>query len=108
MKIFACPTLKGEVDLPDEREMHITHSHPDLLPEFLTQIGLTLVDPDQVRRSLRMSSARIFCRWFEEVRQGKFVVVVVVSEELPVMRHWIVTAYLTRRLANGEIEWRKT
>ena len=87
--------------------MHIAYRHPDLLPEFLLQVGLTLAAPDQVRRSLRMSSARIFCRRFDEIRQGKYVVVVVVSESMPVMRHWIITAYMTRRLANGEVEWRK-
>jgi len=117
--------LNGEVELSDEREMHIVHNHPDLLPEYLMQVGLTLAAPDQVRHSLRMSSARIFCRRFEEVRhivptlapaasagvslrEGKYVVVVVVSESMPVMRHWIITAYMTRRLANGEVEWRKT
>ena len=108
MRTFPCPYLKGEVELSDEREAHIADSHPDLLPEFLLQVGLTLAAPDEVRRSLRMSSARIFCRRFEEVRQGKYVVVVVVSETTPAMRHWIITAYMTRRLANGEVEWRKT
>ena len=107
MRIFECPYLNGEVELSDERETHITDSHPDLLPEFLAQVRLTLAAPDQVRRSLRMSSARVFCRWFEEVRQGKYVMVVVVSESTPVMRNWIITAYMTRRLANGEVEWRK-
>jgi hypothetical protein len=108
MRTFKCPYLDGEVELSDEREMHIADNHPDLLPEFFAQVGLTLATPDQVRRSLRISSARIFCRWFEEVRRGKYVVVVVVSETMPVMRHWIITAYMTRRLTNGEIEWRKT
>jgi hypothetical protein len=100
--------LNSEVELSDERETHIADSHPDLLPEFLAQAGLTLAAPDQVRRSLRMSSARVFCRWFEEVRQGKYVMVVVVSESTPAMRNWIITAYMTRRLANGEVEWLKT
>jgi hypothetical protein len=99
--------LNGEVELSDERETHIADNHPDLLPEFLAQIELTLAAPGQVRRSLRMSSARVFCRWFEEVRQGKYVMVVVVSESTPAMRNWIITAYMTRRLANGEVEWRK-
>ena len=108
MRTFKCSHLNGEVELSDEREMHIAYSHPDLLPEYLMQVGLTLAAPDQVRRSLHMSSARIFCRRFEEVRQGKYVVVVVVSETTPAMRHWIITAYMTRRLANGEVEWRKT
>ena len=107
MRIFPCPYLKGEVELTDEREAHIAHTHPDLLPEYLAQIEQTLADPDQVRRSTRMSAARLFSRWFEEVRQGKYVVVVVVSEAAPTERHWIITAYITRRLANGEVEWNR-
>jgi hypothetical protein len=107
VQTFPCPYLKGEVELTDEREAHIAHTHPDLLPEYLTQIGQTLADPDQVRRSTRMSAARLFYRWFEDVRRGKYIVVVVVSEAAPAERHWIITAYMTRRLANGEVEWHK-
>ena len=107
MRTFPCPYLKSEVELTDEREAHIAHTHPDLLPEYLTQIGQTLADPDQVRRSTRMSAARLFYRWFEDVRRGKYVVVVVVSQAAPTERHWIITAYMTRRLANGEVEWHK-
>lgn len=107
MRTFPCPYLKGEVGLTDERETHIARTHPDLLPAYLAQIGQTLAAPDQVRRSIRMSTARMFCRWFESVRQGKYVVVVVVSEATPVERHWIITAYITRRLANGDLEWHK-
>jgi len=107
VQTFPCPYLKGEVELTDEREAHIAHTHPDLLPEYLTQIGQTLADPDQVRRSTRMNAARLFYRWFEDVRRGKCVVVVVVSETAPTERHWIITAYMTRRLANGEVEWHK-
>ena len=107
MQTFQCPYLKDVVELTNEREAHIKYTHPDLLPEFIAEIGQTLEDPDQVRRSTRMSTARLFCRWFENVHQGKHVVVVVVSEAVPIARHWIITAYITRRLANGEIEWHK-
>jgi hypothetical protein len=54
-----------------------------------------------------MSAARLFYRWFEDVGHGKYVVVVVVSEAVPAERHWIITAYMTRRIANGEVEWHK-
>jgi len=107
VRTFPCLYSKGEVELTDEREAHIAHTHPDLLPPYLTQIGQTLAAPDQVRRSIRMGAARMFCRWFEEVRTGKHVVVVVVSEVVPIERHWIITAYITRRLASGEVEWHK-
>lgn len=48
-----------------------------------------------------------FYRWFDDVRQGKYVVVVVVSESAA-ERNCIITAYMTRRLINGEIEWQKS
>jgi hypothetical protein len=107
MQIFPCPYSRSQVELSDEREEHIALTHPDLLPEFLEQIKQTLADPDQVRYSSRMSAARLFCRWFDNVRQGKYIVVVVVSETIPAERSWIITAYITRRLSNGEIEWHK-
>ena len=108
MQTFPCPYLGGKVELTDERAAHIADTHPDLLPRYLAQIGLTLSDPDQVRRSARMSAVRLFSRWYDDVRQGKYVVVVVVSEGIPDERHWIITAYLARRLAAGEVEWSKS
>jgi len=105
--VFDCPYLKGDVELTDERKTHITLQHPDLLPEFSMHLEQTLATPDQIRRSLRMRSARLFYRWYDDVRRGKYVVVVVVSDNMPTARHWIITAYLTNRFANGEIEWQK-
>ena len=108
MKTFPCPYLKGEVELTDEREAHIAETHPDLLPEYLPQLRQTLEEPDEVRRSVRISGARMFYRWFDDVRQGKYVAVVAVRETAPAERNWIITAYITRRLTNGEIEWQKS
>jgi hypothetical protein len=107
MHKFPCLYLNSEVELTDDREAHIAGTHPDLLPDYLPQVGQTLADPDQVRRSIRMSTARIFYRRFEDVRQGKYIVVVIVSEAAPAERHWIITAYLSSRIMNGELEWQK-
>ena len=30
-----------------------------------------------------------------------------VSETTPKDRHWIITAYISRRLMEGEVEWKK-
>jgi hypothetical protein len=35
MKQFPYPYLEGNVELTDEREEHITATHPDLLPNYL-------------------------------------------------------------------------
>jgi hypothetical protein len=107
--MFACPYLGSNVELTDERECHIANDHPDLLPDHRQCIADTLVDPDQVRRSSRFGNARLFSRWFELLRGGRYAVVVVVSDSAPKVRHWIITAYITRKLAKGgEIEWERT
>jgi hypothetical protein len=105
MSRFPCPYLGGEVELTEERERHITERHPDLLPEHRQYIAETLAVPDQVRTSARFGSAKLFSRWYTDLRHGKYVVVVVVSELEPRARHWIITAYIARKLASGEIEW---
>jgi hypothetical protein len=104
---FPCPYLEGDVDLTEERERHIAERHPDLLPEHRQRIAETLADPDQVRKSVRFGSAKLFSRWYTDLRQGKHVVVVVVSEREPSERHWIITAYIARQLAQGETEWER-
>jgi len=108
MTRFPCPYLNGEVELTEERERHIAENHPDLLPEHRERIAETLLEPDQVRRGKRLGNARLFSRWHPDIRTGKHVVVVVVSEAGPVGRHWIITAYIARRLAKGEVEWKRS
>jgi hypothetical protein len=69
-------------------------------------IATTLADPDQVRSSKRFGSARLFSRWYPHLRSGKHVVVVVVNAPAQA-RHWIITAYVARRLAAGFAEWKR-
>ncbi|QTA81032.1 Uncharacterized protein dnl_33550 [Desulfonema limicola] len=95
--------------MTEEREHHITDTHPGLLPEHIGCIADTLADPDQIRTSFRFANAKMFTRWFEGLREGKYLVVVVVSDGFPFERHWIITAYIARRLASsGDIEWTKS
>jgi len=103
---FSCPYLASEVELTEEREKHILERHPDLLPKHRDRIRLTLADPDQVRRSARSTNARLFSRRFDDIMGEEHVVVVVVSE-IAAHRHWVVTAYLVRKLGQGDVEWKR-
>lgn len=104
---FPCPYLKGAVELTEERERHIAENHPDLLPEHREFIASTLADPDLVRSGKRFGSAKSFSRWYADLKGGKHIVVVVVSAPTT-GRHWIVTAYIARRLAEGAVEWKRS
>jgi hypothetical protein len=105
MSLFSCPHLEGQVELTEERERHIAERHPDLLPEYRKHVVETVAAPDQVRRSVRFGNARLFSRWYTDVKKGKYVVV---SEPDMANRHWVITAYLTRKLVEGEVEWTRS
>jgi hypothetical protein len=107
MAQLPCPYLKGEVELTVERERHIALRHPDLLPDHYDLMAATLAAPDLVRPSPHVGNARLLSRRFDHIRGGRHVVVVVVSDPSPDRRHWIVTAYFARRLAEGETEWQR-
>ncbi len=92
------------MELTEEREEHIVEGHPELLPNIRDRIRVTLEDSDEVRRSARSTSARLFSRRLDNIMGGKHVVVVVVSEVRP-LRHWVITAYVVSKLGQGAVEW---
>jgi hypothetical protein len=96
------------VELSDDRYQHILKEHPEVLPEHEKEILETILSPQQIRKSKRFSSARLFTKWFENVRGGKYMVIVVVSDiTAKGDRHWIITAYIARKITEGEIEWKE-
>jgi hypothetical protein len=107
LALVPCPHLNGVVELTDERESHITVQHPDLLPEHRARLIQTVSEPDLVRASERVGGGRLFSRWFPELRGGKYVVVVVLTDPV-VTRHWVVTAYISRRISEGVVEWQRS
>jgi hypothetical protein len=108
LKKFSCPYLKGEVELADDRERHIAERHPDLLPTHLVKVEQTLAEPDQIRRSGRFASARLFSRWFDDLLGGKHVIVVVLCSAVSPGRNWIITSYIARSIAVGDVEWERS
>lgn len=62
MTRFACPYLNADVELAEEREMHIRDKHPDLLPAHHDYPAQTLGDPDEVRRDTRFPNSLLFSR----------------------------------------------
>lgn len=97
--------MNSDVELTDEREQHIVETHPNLLPEHQDRIAGTLADPDQVTRSVAFENTRLFSKYYDIGRRRKYAVIVVVSDAVPAERNWIVTAYMSRKLPGGEVEW---
>jgi hypothetical protein len=94
--------LGGDVELTDEREDYIRGKHSDILETGFQLVAGALATPDEVR--LRLDGSRIFVRWYDGVKNGKWAVVAVLQQAEP-ERNWIVTAHLARRLPRGVTEW---
>lgn len=101
---FYCTFLNAEVELSEEREQHIIDRHPGTLPNYLGQLAETLGNPDLVRQSSRDDSSLLFSKWFDDIRTGRHMIVVTISEKEPV-RHWVVTAYTARKISGGKRVW---
>lgn len=107
MKLIFCPYLDREVVLTDERYEHIQKHHPELLPEHEHALESTVRDPDSVRRSERFQNARLFTKYFDTLRGGKYTVVVIVNDSRNGVRDWIITAYMARKITRGGVEWER-
>ncbi len=56
---------------------------------------------------LRFGNTLLFSQQYGNGRKGRYVVVAVVNDTDPTERYWIVTAYLTKNVTQGEIIWQK-
>lgn len=102
---FFCAYLDSEVELTEERERLIIERHPDLPARYQELISDTLVAPDEVRCDVRFENTLLFSRWYPTLRKGRHMVVAVVTDTVPQERNWIVTAYIARKVTQGEVIW---
>ena len=86
---------------------HIAHRHPEVIP-YAEQIEATLRDPDEMRRSRKKLSTWLYYRRLvhrdtsRDSVSARYVCVVVDSAEGEVK-----TTYLTDRIKQGEVRWRR-
>ena len=101
-EIFPCPYLNAAVECTDERRQHVMVGHDDFAIAHWGRAAETLLDPDQVRASKRDPVVILFFRWYPDVAKHATVVVNIQNPA----RHWLLTAYFTRR-PEGDLLWTK-
>ncbi len=94
-------------ELSSDAWAHITVRHPEIVG-LLEKIEETLRDPDEVRRSRKRHDTVLYYKRFEALQIGtltvksKYVCAVADHSE-----HEVKTAYLTPRMKQGALLWRK-
>jgi hypothetical protein len=82
MSWFLCPYLGHSVELTEERREHIAERHPDILPEYESQLAEAIAAPDSIYKSQYDDKALIFSKWFDNIKTGRYLVAVVVTPEV--------------------------
>jgi len=94
---------EGRSVILDEEVKNIVFSkHPETL-EFIDRIAITLRNPDIVKRSKTSKRVKLYYRFFIDILQGKYFVVVVKQVE----QYYISTFYITDKVKEGEILWQR-
>ena len=91
------------VQLTDESWAHVLEKR-DYMADFRTEIGETLREPDEIRRSLSdPERGRLYYRWYYGTIKGdKWVCVVV---KLLPHEAFLTTTYVTDKIRRGERLW---
>ena len=91
------------VRLDRERWIHVL-SHPEMNKQRFW-IKETLVEPDEVRQSIRSSEVWLFYKFYEKtpVTQKYMLVAVEVLDG----EGFIVTAFFTDKIKKGDLIWKK-
>jgi hypothetical protein len=92
------------VELTEERWRHIIAEHP-IMSEHREKLPSVLADPDYVKRSKRDEAVLLYYRYFTDILDGKFLLVVV---KKGAKRSFILTAYVTRSIMKGNTLWERS
>jgi hypothetical protein len=95
MRIYL--SFLGEVELTDEREVHICERHPELR-KHIDKFSEVLEDPDVVRSSRFDRKVLLFYKYFASIKAGKYLTIAVKRNT----RNFILTGYLTDKIKAGE------
>jgi hypothetical protein len=90
------------IELTDERWRHITMQHPEMAA-YKQRIAEVLESPDYVKQSARDPESFLYYRFYEDVFQGKYLLVAVKKG----VRSFVLTCYITDTLKRGATIWEK-
>jgi len=86
----------------------LTDEPPEILPDHVDLLARAVEEPDLVLRSATWDRALLVVRRYHRHRGSMYTVVVVSTGAERVPRSWIVTAYVSRDLPKGVVEWRRS
>jgi hypothetical protein len=92
----------NSIELTDERWLHIIKEHPEV-SQYKERIQEVLATPDYVKRSSRNTDVVLYYKFYSDILDGKYLLVVIKKE----LRSFVLTCYITDMIKKGVILWEK-
>ena len=92
------------IDLTGERQRHIENDHPEMAGQ-IEKIKQTLLEPEQIVRSRIDPEVELFYRYYDNTPVSEKYLCVVLKTLID--RRFIITAYFTDTVKEGDVLWEK-
>lgn len=90
------------IKLSDKQWSHIIKEHPEVEP-YRNRIKDVLSKPDSVKRSKRDKDTFLYYHYCKDIYKGKYLLVVATTSDNSI----VLTCYITDRVKEGDIIWKK-
>ncbi|MBS4027633.1 MAG: hypothetical protein KGZ58_03255 [Ignavibacteriales bacterium] len=90
-----------KIEIPKERWKHACIHHPEIEP-FIELVKETIESPDFIKMSSSDKSVRMYYKYFSNVFDGKYILVVIKTNK----RNFLLTTYITDYIKAGEELWK--
>lgn len=88
--------------LKEKHWRYIIEKHPEI-GNYKDRLSAVVKDPDIVKRSRRDKDIFLYYRYYKDIFEGKYLLVVGKIEEHPI----VLTCYITDRIKEGDFIWKK-
>ncbi|MBI2658554.1 hypothetical protein HYX05_00430 [Candidatus Woesearchaeota archaeon] len=89
------------IKFADKQWNHIIKEHPEVEP-YKNRILDILKEPDLVKRSKRDEDTFLYYRFYKDVYKGKYLLVIARTRD-----RLLLTCYITDRVKEGDLIWKK-
>ena len=100
MSMF-CTYFGCDVELTEERKIHIRTYHPDAY-SYLERFPDVLLNTEVIHRDYQPNSF-LFGKRYPDIFGGKYLVLVLIRDR---ERTWVITAYVARKITTGTEIWK--
>ena len=89
------------IRLIDKQWNHIIKEYPEV-GIYKNRLSDVLIKPDLVKRSKRDRDTFLYYRYYEDIYQGKYLLIVARTRD-----RLLLTCYITDRIKEGDVVWKK-